>query len=75
MLIIAWGYRPKFVDSGYFPCPVCKTNTPYIHLRFRRWLTLFFIPVLPISRSTDSYACQKCQSPMPAQAITSLARS
>ncbi|MFM8189161.1 MAG: zinc-ribbon domain-containing protein [Pirellula sp.] len=69
MLIFGWGNRSRYVDSGSFPCPVCKTNTNYIHLRHRKWITFFFIPVLPISSSFESLACQKCQSSMPFEAI------
>jgi zinc-ribbon family len=65
MLIFGWGDRPKFVASGSFPCPVCKTDTNYVHLRHRRWLTFFFIPVIPLSKPFDTVACQKCQSSIP----------
>lgn len=69
MLIFGWGDRPKFVASGSFPCPVCKTDTNYVHLRHRRWLTFFFIPVIPLSKPFDTVACQKCQSSIPIEAV------
>ena len=69
MFIFGWGSRPMLVDSGIFPCPVCKVNTNYIHLRHRRWMTFFFIPVIPLSKSYETVACQKCQSSIPIEAV------
>lgn len=69
MFIFGWGNRPILVERRVFPCPVCKTTTDSIHLRHRRWITFFFVPVIPISSSYETVACQKCKSSFPIEAI------
>ena len=69
MLIFGWGDRPTIIDNGSFGCPICKTKTNFIHLRHRRWMTFFFVPIIPLSKSFDTIACQKCQSKIPIKAI------
>jgi len=69
MFIFGWGNRPTLVERRVFPCPVCKTTTDSIHLRHRRWITFFFVPVIPISSSYETVACQKCKSSFPIEAI------
>jgi hypothetical protein len=69
MFIFGWGPRETRMDSGPFDCPVCKASTQFQHLRQRRWLTCFFIPVIPISSSHDFLRCQACQSIIPIKAF------
>lgn len=70
MIIFGWGNRQSVVSEGNFECPVCCSTTQYNQLRSRRWFTLFFIPVFPISQSQDSIQCRNCQSVMPMQAFS-----
>lgn len=69
MFIFGWGPRETLMDSGQFDCPVCQATTPFQHRRRRRWMTFFFIPVLPISSSQDFIRCQACQSNIPLDAL------
>ncbi len=65
MFIFGWGPRETLMDSGQFDCPVCQAATPFQHLRRRRWMTFFFIPIIPISSPHDIIRCQACQSSIP----------
>lgn len=69
MFIFGWGPRETLMDSGQFDCPVCQATTPFQHRRRRRWMTFFFIPVIPISSSHDFIRCQACQSGIPLDAL------
>lgn len=52
--------RRSTVDTGRFHCPNEGATRPYRHDRFRRWFTLFFIPVLPLNRQGERVQCQGC---------------
>jgi len=65
MIIFGWGSRVSHVESGRFSCPFCKAETNFHHLRHRRWMTLFFIPIIPLSEAQDSVTCQSCQANIP----------
>lgn len=69
MFIFGWGPRESLMDSGQFDCPVCKATSQFKHLRQRRWMTFFFIPIIPISSSQDFIRCQACQSIIPIDAF------
>ncbi|HPF10913.1 MAG TPA: zinc-ribbon domain-containing protein [Flavobacteriaceae bacterium] len=42
-------------------CPNCN-NGDLIHKRYRRWFTLFFIPVIPLDSLDRFYECSRCRS-------------
>lgn len=65
MIIFGWGSRVSHVESGRFSCLFCKVETNFHHLRHRRWMTLFFIPIIPLSEAQDSITCQNCQANIP----------
>ncbi len=49
-------------DRGNFQCPKCRTPQPY-RLRARRpFLTLYWIPVIPIGGAELSVKCDGCRS-------------
>lgn len=60
MIIFGWGSRKSVSGSGHFDCPLCKTTTPFQHVKSRRWFTLFFVPIFPLSGSDDSINCMTC---------------
>jgi hypothetical protein len=62
MPIIIWGSRglSSVVDRGEFHCPRCDQREEYAVQASRRWFTLYFIPIFPIS-GTDRYVeCLGC---------------
>jgi len=42
-------------------CPNCSKGN-LIHKKYRRWFTLFFIPVIPLDELDRYYECDKCNS-------------
>lgn len=42
-------------------CPNCS-NGNLVNKRYRRWFTLFFIPVIPLNEIDRFYECDKCNS-------------
>lgn len=61
-LIYGWGNRQKPIASGSFSCPVCRTRTDYIHYSQRRWFSLFFIPLFPITSPQEFVGCHQCNN-------------
>jgi hypothetical protein len=41
-------------------CPQCRQQTQMIPMKSRQWFTLFFIPVLPLSKGKPICQCQSC---------------
>lgn len=69
--MIIYGHRPreKVVAEGEFTCPHCQVRRPYQHKRLIRYLTLFFIPTIPLGRLAEKVECQVCFTYFPPDAI------
>jgi len=54
--------KSKLEDGHPLPnmCPNCKSTL--IKKRYRRWFTLFFIPIFPFDTIDTFYECEKCSS-------------
>jgi tellurite resistance protein len=48
-------------DRGEFFCPSCGGRRPYEQKRVRRFLTLYFLPVVPLDRLGEYVECQHCK--------------
>lgn len=61
--MIIWGWRSvKTVHgTGEFLCPRCGVDTPYQHLHYRRWFTLFFLPIIPLNVLGSCIECTRCK--------------
>lgn len=60
-IIFGWPKREKFVGSaspGF--CEHCQNQTMWSHVKTRRWVSLFFVPVLPVSRASHWLVCDIC---------------
>ncbi len=57
------GLKHAVNDSPAIPnaCPNCS-NGNLVHKLYRRWFTLFFIPVIPLDVIDRFYECDKCSS-------------
>ena len=55
--------------SGEFYCPLCSTQRPYAHRRVKRFITLYFVPVLPIATVSEHLRCDKCRQQFPLAAL------
>ena len=47
-------------DSGRFYCPQCQHETDYKHQRVRKFFTLYFIPMIPLSLEGEYIECAEC---------------
>jgi len=59
--IIGWPVRTK--DYGAIQgetCPHCRNMTFHRLIKTRRWITIFFIPILPISTASYYFTCPIC---------------
>jgi len=61
MLIIGEMNLTLKKGTGHFYCPHCSDQRPYVHRRVKRFLTLYFIPVLPIATVGEHVRCEKCR--------------
>lgn len=59
--MIIYGYRTsrKPLEQGMFQCPVCGSQAAYLRVKNSTWLTLYFIPVLPVYFS-EKLVCGSC---------------
>lgn len=51
--------RPTLIDEGPYPCPNCNAREAAVY-RLDRYITFFFIPVIPISRGRTMLQCHAC---------------
>lgn len=61
-MLIIWGLRVFFhtVGQGIFHCQRCGGDREYRHRAGRRFLTLFFIPVIPLNKAGEHVQCTTC---------------
>ncbi len=63
-MLLLFGFRNKMHDHGATiaaTCPRCHNSVVLHDVRFRRWFTLFFIPVLPLGRARRMLMCPICR--------------
>src|ERR1051326_387841 len=62
-VLIIWGIRVFFrtTGQGLFHCPRCGGDRQYRHRSGRRFLTLFFIPVIPLTKAGEHAQCTTCR--------------
>ena len=57
--------RGKTIEEGYFHCPICEQQRQFIHQEYRNYISLFFIPIIPINRTRENVTCKYCHTVMP----------
>ena len=62
-------HRRHTEGTGRFRCPNEGADRPYEHVRVRRWLTLFFLPLLPLGTVGEHVTCRSCGSVYPPSVI------
>lgn len=62
-MFIIWGWRgiPETIGQGQFYCPTCRRNSAYEHQQMRTYVTIFFIPVIPLAAGDRVVQCKQCQ--------------
>jgi hypothetical protein len=60
-MFIIWGIRRKLKGLGQmgYDCAQCGRSTSHTTYRERSWLTLFFLPVIPLSKKFG-LSCNVC---------------
>ena len=76
-LFFLFGVRTKAHDHGAAiaaTCPRCHNSVVLHDYHYRRWFTLFFIPVVPLGRARRVLMCSICrwgrEVPKEADALT-----
>jgi tellurite resistance protein len=61
-LLIIFGLRVFYrtIGQGAFHCQRCGGDREYRHRAGRRWITLLFIPVVPLTRVGEHVKCAVC---------------
>ena len=64
MPIIIWGLRVVYrtLGRGVFFCRRCGGDRDYRHRAGRRYVTIFFIPVIPLMRTGAHVQCLTCKT-------------
>lgn len=63
-MLLIWGLRVFFhtVSEGVFHCRNCGGDRQYRLRSGRRFFTLFFIPVIPLTKVGEHVQCQTCKT-------------
>lgn len=61
-IIFGWRSISSTTSEGEFRCPGCRQDRSYKAKSYRRWFTLFFIPVIPLNSLGEGIECQVCKS-------------
>jgi len=61
-MFLIFGLRVYFrtIGQGTFHCQRCGGDRPYRHRTGRRWIHLFFIPVIPLHKAGEFIQCAQC---------------
>ena len=63
-MLIIWGLRVVYhtIAQGVFYCRKCGGDRSYRHRAGRRFITLFFIPVVPLNKTSEHVQCVTCKT-------------
>ena len=60
MLIFGLRVFYRTIGQGTFHCHRCGGDREYRHRAGRRWITLLFIPVIPLTKTGEHVRCAVC---------------
>ena len=71
-VLIIWGVRVFFhtAGQGAFCCPRCGADRRYRRRSGRRFFTLFFVPIIPLSKVGEHVQCATCRTRYHPEALT-----
>lgn len=68
--IFGFGPKTKVIEKNQFTCPVCRTRSAYELKQQRNYFSLFFIPLVPLSKATSAFvSCLSCGTVMPSTVL------
>ena len=53
------------IDTGSFDCPKCHQQRSYQRKLIKNWISIYFIPIIPIGSSGEVLQCTKCKIEFP----------
>jgi uncharacterized tellurite resistance protein B-like protein len=62
MILIGTMNLTRTRDTGTFYCPGCGTNCTYRYRTRRPFLTLYFIPTIPVGAAEPFVQCDRCRA-------------
>jgi hypothetical protein len=64
MLLIIWGLRVVYrtLARGVFFCRRCGGDREFRHRAGRRYMTVFFIPLIPLTQTGEHVQCLTCRT-------------
>ncbi|TYK48148.1 hypothetical protein [Actinomadura decatromicini] len=70
-MLLVFGLTAVFrtVSEGTFHCPQCGGDRAYRRRAGRRWLSVFFVPLVPLWRLGQSVECRTCRARFPVSAL------
>lgn len=71
-MFFIFGIGPKTIktNKGQFLCPVCKSDSAYEIKQQRNYFSLFFIPLIPLSKAKQGQVvCLDCGTHMPTSVL------
>ena len=63
-MLIIWGLRVFFhtTGEGVFHCQRCGGDRHYRQRSGRKFFTLFFVPIIPLSKVGEHVVCTTCRT-------------
>jgi hypothetical protein len=63
-MLIIWGWRVIYhtIAQGMFYCRKCGGDRSYRHRAGRRFITVFFIPLIPLTKTGEHVQCDTCKT-------------
>ena len=64
MLLLIWGLRVVYrtLGRGVFFCRRCGGDREYRHRAGRRYMTVFFVPLIPLTKTGEHVQCLTCRT-------------
>ena len=64
MFLIIWGLRVVYrtLGRGVFFCRRCGGDREYRHRTGRRYVTIFFLPLIPLTKTGEHVQCLSCRT-------------
>jgi hypothetical protein len=62
LLIFGLSVYFRTVAQGMFHCPACGGDRKYRRRAGRRWISVFFLPVIPLNSLGEAVECRACKT-------------
>ena len=62
-MFVVWGVRSILlvIGKGVFLCPKCGVEREFWHKRWKRFFTVYFIPIIPLGNGNEFVECRICE--------------